>query len=162
VRRITLWALATVCGVVLLFSYRTSLGGSNSQSGSSGQQGDPGAAVTGAGSGGTASNSATSGTTSGSGGGKDGTFTGKAISTRHGIVQVKAVISGGKLTDVVVLQKPNNNHEDQQINNYALPILRQSALKSQSANVDMISGATVTSQGYKQSLQSALDQANFK
>jgi uncharacterized protein with FMN-binding domain len=69
--------------------------------------------------------------------------------------------SGGKLTDVSVLQSPNGNPRDQQINAYALPILVQSTLDAQSADIDMVSGATVTSDGYRQSLQGALDKAGL-
>jgi uncharacterized protein with FMN-binding domain len=58
-----------------------------------------------------------------------------------------------------VLQYPNGNHRDQEINDYALPILIDETTKAQSAQIDMVSGATVTSDGYIRSLQSALDQA---
>ena len=68
---------------------------------------------------------------------------------------------GGKITDVSVLQYPNGNPRDQEINDYALPILIQETLDAQSAKIDMVSGATVTSAGYLQSLQSALDQAGL-
>ena len=71
-------------------------------------------------------------------------------------------ISNNKIVDVTVLQKPNGNNRDVEINNYALPILRKSVLSTQSANIDTVSGATVTSDGYVSSLQSALDAANFK
>lgn len=68
-------------------------------------------------------------------------------------------MQSGKITDVAVLQYPNGNHRDVEINNYALPILIQETKNAQSAQIDMVSGATVTSDGYVQSLQSALDQA---
>ena len=70
-------------------------------------------------------------------------------------------VSGGKLTDVSVLQSPNGNPRDQQINAYALPILVQETLDAHSADIDMVSGATVTSDGYRQSLQGALDEAGL-
>ena len=60
-----------------------------------------------------------------------------------------------------MLQYPTGNGTDQQINSYALPILIQETMDAQSANIDMVSGATVTSDGYLQSLQSALDQAGL-
>jgi uncharacterized protein with FMN-binding domain len=60
-----------------------------------------------------------------------------------------------------VLQYPNGNGKDAEINSYALPILTQETTSAQSASIDMVSGATVTSTGYIQSLQSALDQANL-
>jgi uncharacterized protein with FMN-binding domain len=62
---------------------------------------------------------------------------------------------------VSVLQSPNGNPRDQEINAYALPILVQESLDAQSANIDMVSGATVTSDGYLQSLQGALDKAGL-
>jgi len=74
---------------------------------------------------------------------------------------VELTVAGSKVTDVSVLQYPNGNGRDQEINSYALPLLIQETLDAQSANIDMISGATVTSDGYVQSLQSALDQANL-
>ena len=58
------------------------------------------------------------------------------------------------------LQYPAATREDQ-INAYALPILIQETIDAQSAQIDMVSGATVTSTGYVQSLQSALDQAGL-
>ena len=70
-------------------------------------------------------------------------------------------MSSGKITKVAVVQYPNGNGKDQEINSYALPILIQETVDSQDANIDMVSGATVTSDGYLQSLQSALDQAGL-
>lgn len=76
-------------------------------------------------------------------------------------MQVELVIENGSITNVTMLQYPNGNGRDIEINNYALPILIQQTVESQGQQVDMISGATVTSVGYLQSLQSALDQANL-
>ena len=92
---------------------------------------------------------------------KNGTYTGTAADTQFGPVQVRATVSGGKLTDVTVLQVPDNGRYEAQIVSIALPILRSEALSKQSANIDIVSGATFTSQGYSQSLQSALDQAGL-
>lgn len=89
------------------------------------------------------------------------TVTGPAVGTQWGPVQVQISVSGGRIADVQVLQYPNNNPRDQQINGYALPILVDQTLEVQSADVDMVSGATVTSQGYRQSLQAALDEAGL-
>jgi uncharacterized protein with FMN-binding domain len=111
-----------------------------------------------------------SGSTSGSGSGttsvtsgtaKDGSFTGTAIDTRFGPMQVEVVISGGKITDVKVLQATNREGRSVEISNRADPMLRSEVLQAQSANVSTIGGATYTSDGYLQSLQSALDQAGF-
>lgn len=86
------------------------------------------------------------------------TVTGDAASTPYGPVQVKVTSSGGQIVDVEVVQAPWSNAQDQQINGYALPILVQETLDAQTANIDMVSGATYTSNGYVTSLQSALDQ----
>jgi len=83
------------------------------------------------------------------------------VQTRWGPVQVQITISGGQITAVDVLQYPQGNGKDQQINAYALPILVQDTISAQSADIDMVSGATVTSEGYLQSLQSALDEAGI-
>ena len=76
-------------------------------------------------------------------------------------VQVELTVSGGKITKVSVLQYPSGNPKDEEINDYALPILVQETTDQQSAGIDMVSGATVTSTGYIQSLQSAIDQAGL-
>jgi uncharacterized protein with FMN-binding domain len=70
-------------------------------------------------------------------------------------------VRGGTITKVTVLQYPSGNPKDTEINDYALPILTQETTSSQSASIDMVSGATVTSTGYIQSLQSAIDQAHL-
>jgi len=132
----------------------------------------PSTTGTGTTSGGSASNSGTSGTSGGtssgstgtsgsSGPAKDGTFTGATEQTPFGPMQVAAVISGGKITDVKVLQKTNQGGRSVQISNQADPMLRSEVLQAQSANVSTIGGATYTSEGYLMSLQAALDQAGF-
>ncbi|MGN6088993.1 MAG: FMN-binding protein [Actinomycetales bacterium] len=85
------------------------------------------------------------------------TVTGNAIDTRYGPVQVQLTMTAGSITAVRVLQYPAHDGRDIQINNYALPVLIQETTQAQSANIDMVSGATFTSDGYIQSLQSALD-----
>jgi uncharacterized protein with FMN-binding domain len=70
-------------------------------------------------------------------------------------------LKNGKITDVAVIQYPNGNGRDQEINATALPILVQETISAQSAQIDMVSGATITSGGYLTSLQSALDQAGL-
>ncbi|MFN8184240.1 MAG: FMN-binding protein [Candidatus Nanopelagicales bacterium] len=87
--------------------------------------------------------------------------TGPAVQTQWGPVQVQITVSGTQISDVEVLQYPNNNPRDQQINDYALPILVDQTIEAQSADIDMVSGATVTSSGYLQSLQAALDEAGL-
>jgi uncharacterized protein with FMN-binding domain len=152
-RRITLWLFSTVAALVLLFSYRTSLEGASASSAPA-----VASAPLGGGSGGESDDGGSSG--SGSSGGK--TYTGSVAQTRWGPVQVSITVSGGKITDVGVPPYPSNNGRDVEINSYALPILRQETLQKQSADIDAVSGATVTSDGYKESLQSALDAANLK
>jgi len=76
-------------------------------------------------------------------------------------VQVELTVENGVITAVDVVQYPQENHEDVEINSYAIPVLVQETLDQQSADIDMVSGATVTSEGYLQSLQSALDQAGL-
>lgn len=79
---------------------------------------------------------------------------GPAVNTSEGIVQVQVTFQGKKITDVKALRAPNSNPT-----RMALPLLRESALKAQSADIDTVSGATATSEGYKQSLQAAIDGA---
>jgi uncharacterized protein with FMN-binding domain len=76
-------------------------------------------------------------------------------------VQVQLTVSAGKITAVEVVEYPNSNGKDQQINAQALPMLVKETLSAQSAKIDMVSGATYTSDGYITSLQSALDKAGL-
>ena len=85
------------------------------------------------------------------------TVTGDSTDTQWGPVQVQLTLVSGKITAVSVVQYPNGNGKDQEINAYALPVLVQETISAQSAKIDMVSGATVTSGGYIGSLQSALD-----
>ncbi len=88
-------------------------------------------------------------------------YVGDPIGTRYGNVQVQILVANGKITSASVLQVPNRDRKDVQINNRAVPILNQQVVSAQSADIDMVSGATVTSMAYIQSLQSALDQAHL-
>ena len=90
-----------------------------------------------------------------------GTFTGDAVMTRWGVVQVEITVENGKITKSEAIEYPTENHRDQEINAYAVPVLDDEAVQAQSASIDAVSGATVTSDGYVQSLQSAIDQANL-
>lgn len=87
------------------------------------------------------------------------TVTGDAAPTRYGPVQVAVTFSGQKITRIQVLEYPTETGRDQEINSYAIPQLNQQAMSAQSANIDGVSGATYTSEGYQQSLQSAIDKA---
>ena len=77
----------------------------------------------------------------------------------YGYIQVKAVITGGKLSDIEFLQYPNDNHTSLRINEQALPILKSEALDSQGKQIDLVSGASDTSPAFIRSLANALSQA---
>lgn len=170
-RRITYWALSTISAVALLFSYSTSTSGPQTAASAALRSGTVfSSSLT------TPTPAKTSGsdqTAAGTGGGTKKTtattkvrsvarkVTGSVASTQWGPVEVQLTITSGSITNVSVLQYPNGNGRDYQINSYALPILTQETLRAQSASIDMVSGATVTSGGYLESLQSALDKANL-
>lgn len=90
---------------------------------------------------------------------KDGSYTGKSSDAFYGYVQVRATIAGGKLTDITILDYPQDRDNSVAINNSALPQLKQEAIQTQTAQVDGISGATDTSQAFVESLGDALAQA---
>ncbi|HZQ29614.1 MAG TPA: FMN-binding protein [Patescibacteria group bacterium] len=90
---------------------------------------------------------------------KNGTYVGDVTDAFYGFVQVQAIIQGGKITDVAFLQYPNDRNTSIEINSQAMPYLKSEAIQAQSANVDIISGATATSDAFRQSLQSALNKA---
>ncbi|MEU9266115.1 FMN-binding protein [Streptomyces sp. NPDC048251] len=156
-RRIVLASAATVSGMVLLLSLKphttpavAGLASSPAPSSSSGA------------SSGTAGSDGTTGSDGSSGSAATGTrsLTGDSVQTRWGPVQVRVTLKDGKLTDVTAVTYPQENPRDQQINAYAIPQLTREALTAQSADIDTVSGATYTSDGYRQSLQSALDSAS--
>ena len=90
---------------------------------------------------------------------KDGSYTGKSSDAFYGYVQVRAIITGGRLSDVTILNYPQDRDNSVEINNAALPRLKQEAIQIQSAQVDGVSGATDTSQAFEESLADALTQA---
>jgi uncharacterized protein with FMN-binding domain len=90
---------------------------------------------------------------------KDGTYTGDPADAFYGNIQVQATISSGKITNVQFIQAPNDRGTSIEINSQADPVLAREAIQAQGANVDIVSGATDSSQAFVQSLQSALDQA---
>jgi uncharacterized protein with FMN-binding domain len=139
--RVLSWLLGTAAAVALLFGYSTSTAGPMAASGDTVVAAAPAAD--------TAAAAAA------------GTVTGSVAQTRWGPVQVQLTVAAGRITDVTVLQSPDGNGRDREINDDALPELVQETLSAQSADIDMVSGATVTSDGYLQSLQSALDQAGL-
>ena len=88
-------------------------------------------------------------------------YTGAAVDTQWGVVQVRITVQGGRITASDAVQYPQNNGRDLEINSYAVPALNTEVVQANSAQIDAISGATVTSDGYIQSLQSAVDQAHL-
>lgn len=170
-RRIALWFASTVAVLMLLAGYHTSFAGplavtSTTSVYSTGVLADPaasGSSTAPAAGGGTASGTSGSGSTGGSTGGAAAstTVTGDTVQTRWGPVQVEVGVAGSQITGVSVLQYPDDNPQDVQINDYALPILVDATMTAQGADIDMVSGATYTSAGYQQSLQSALDRAGL-
>ena len=151
-KRIVLWFMSTLTVVTLLCGYHTSTS-SQMAGGTTSVLAAPHGTTSGT----------TSGTTTGGGAAATSplTVTGDSTDTRWGPVQVRITVDGSTITDVDVIDYPSGNGRDQQINSRALPVLVQETLDAQSANIDMVSGATVTSEGYLGSLQSALDQAGL-
>jgi uncharacterized protein with FMN-binding domain len=143
-RRFALGLAATVTLLVLTLSFKTSAGAGH------------GAALAPAHAPATPANK----TPSSAGGTK--TVTGAVANTPYGPVQVRVTIVNGRIAHILAIQTPSDAQRSQQIANYAVPILRNEAVKAQSAHIDAVSGATYTSEGYAQSLQSALDSAGFR
>jgi uncharacterized protein with FMN-binding domain len=85
---------------------------------------------------------------------------GQTIDTQYGPVQLEVTFVGRRIVKITPLQLPSGQSRDDEINSYAIPVLDQEALQAQSAHIDTVSGATYTSGGYAQSLQSALDRAS--
>ncbi|GAA0571759.1 FMN-binding protein [Paractinoplanes ferrugineus] len=151
-RRITLLIVSTLAALVLLFSYRTSTGGT--LPGATSAAAAPGVVPD-------VSSAPPSGSPSRRPAPRTTTVNGTVAQTRWGPVQIQARIVGKKIIDVRALQRPTGNSHDDQVNAYALPVLRQQVLQAQSARIDGVSGATVTSDGYRESLQAALDAAHL-
>ena len=93
---------------------------------------------------------------------KSGTFLGSAYMTRYGAVQVSVTVKSGKITKVTVPVYPTQSFRDQQINSQAIPLLEQEVMVAQSSNINNISGASFTAQGFYMSLVSALGKAGLK
>jgi uncharacterized protein with FMN-binding domain len=81
--------------------------------------------------------------------------------TQWGVVQVRISVRDGRIVASDAIRHPDSSNRDKEINAYAVPKLNSRTLQAQSADIDVVSGATVTSNGYIESLQSALDQANL-
>ena len=166
-KRVLLSITATIVGIVALLSYKTHAPVATAASGlpSAGLPGKlvassaPPAPVTATGS--ASVRAATSPSVAPSTSASSASFTGAAVTTPYGIVQVKVTVVGKKITKVAFAQLTAFDGRSQRINSGAAPILLQETLQAQSAQIDSVSGASYTSQGYDQSLQSALDQAGI-
>ena len=143
-KRVLLAVVSTVASLVMLLSFKT-------HSPSAGAT--PPAAISTTGTSGSARSAA------GSSGTK--TYTGDAAMTQYGPVQVQVTVQNGAVTDVAATTYPMSTPVDAQINSYAIPQLNSEAASAGSANIDMVSGATYTSEGYLSSLQSALNKAGL-
>ncbi|WP_329370243.1 FMN-binding protein [Streptomyces sp. NBC_01483] len=152
-RRVMLAAATTVTGFVLLLSLKPHTPPTVAQASSSAGQSPSQSQASQA-----PSRTPSPGSTKSAG---TKTVTGDTVQTRWGPVQVRITLKNGKITDVTAVSYPSDNPRDQEINSYALPQLRREALAAQSAQIDSVSGASYTSDGYKQSLQSALDSAGL-
>lgn len=170
-KRITFALMSTLTTLVLLFGYRTSTSstattsssvaiGASAPGSSTSASTSTGNTVSSAGSSATSTSTSSSPAPSATSAATK-TVTGTAADTRYGPVQVQLTVQSGKITNVSVIQYPNGDGRDQEINASALPVLINETLQAQSAKIDMVSGATYTSNGYLTSLQSALDQAGI-
>lgn len=180
IQRAALAASALVLAVVLLFNFHgpeqapiVALANDPGGVASNGGTGTGAGVGTGSGTGtGTGTGSSSSGGAAGSsaggsgtgasttGGSGSGTFQGQDISMPYGDVQVQITVKNGKITDIQPLIMPVGGHSGR-IADYAAPILRSEALQAQSSNINIVSGATYTSEAYAMSLQSALDAAHI-
>ncbi len=126
--------------------------GSNGGSGSSGSGPCGPPRVCGSQAGGTGGSSASSGSST------TKTYTGPVVENPYGPVQVEVAEKGGKIVDVKALQLPTEHARSQEISEQVAPMLRTEALQAQSAEINVVSGATYTSEGFASSLQAALRQ----
>ncbi|MEU1786568.1 FMN-binding protein [Streptomyces sparsogenes] len=158
-RRIVLGTAATVSGVVLLLALKqpgsepvaaAGPGSPAGQASATAPVAPPAAGGRGGDGGG-----------GGGGGGGGRTVTGDAARTQYGPVQVSVTVSGGRITAATAVKTPDSGPRSEQIAASAVPKLNQAALTAQSAKIDTVSGATYTSEGYRKSLQSALDKAGL-
>ena len=148
---------AVAADAVLMFfspsaSVSTASGGNTSST--RGGNGNGGSGSTGGGNGGSGSTGDQT-----SGGYADGTYTGRAISTQHGNVQLSVTISSGRISSIEAVAYPNREPRSEMISQQAIPMLTDQAISAQSADIQMVAGATDTSSGFIGSLQDALNQA---
>jgi uncharacterized protein with FMN-binding domain len=143
----------------------TTTNSSTSAAGTGGAASAPGSGSSGtsgtSGSSGSSGSSGTSGSGTSGSAATAGTYKGSVVQTRFGAVQVQITVSAGKISEVTALQLTDDDRKSIQISNRAAPLLRTEVLSAQSASIKTISGATVTSNAYLSSLQSAIDAANL-
>lgn len=152
-KRVVLAIVSTVTGLVMLLSFKTHAVATSSASAAVVA---PSPAATAAPSP-SSSPSTSSSSTKSAASTTTKTVTGDSVDTRWGPVQVRITVTNGTITAAQAIVYPENNPRDEEINAYAVPQLNSEAVGSTSASIDMVSGATYTSQGYISSLQSALD-----
>lgn len=157
------WQTGTQAGGVSTVATSTTATGTTGATGTgSFGTGSSGTGTTGStGSSGTSGSSSSSSSSGASNSSASGTYKGNAVQTRFGPVQVQITVANGKITDVTALQLTNTDGKSIQISNRAAPLLRSKVLAAQSANVQTVSGATITSDAYLTSLQAAIDAANL-
>jgi uncharacterized protein with FMN-binding domain len=157
-RRIILAICATAVGLVLLLSFKSHTQSAVPGSSPAAALGTPtpGTAPAGTGSG-TAAPGASAGGSGDGSAAKGTTVTGAAWPTVYGPVRVRITVSGGKITAATATEYPTETPRDSQINAFAIPQLNSETVAAGSAQIDTVSGATYTSQGYIGSLQNALD-----
>ena len=160
-RRVILAICATAVGLVLLLSFKShtqsGIGSSPAAALGTPAPGTGGSTATTAPSASASAAKAKSTSAASTGSSTTKTVTGAAWPTIYGPVQVRVTVKDGKVTAVTATEYPEETPRDSQINSYAIPQLNSEALAAGSANIDSVSGATYTSQGYLGSLQSALD-----
>ncbi|MGX5183680.1 FMN-binding protein [Streptomyces avermitilis] len=144
IRRVMLATAATVSGIVLLLSLKPAS--------------DPASASAAGGAAPQQTAAAQESAQGGAAAAQSGTVTGDVVKTQYGPVQVRLTMSGGKISKAEAVQAPSGGTSSQKTE-LAVPRLNQEAVAAGSADIDAVSGATYTSDGYKQSLQSALDKA---
>ena len=105
------------------------------------------------------SDSSDSSSSTGTGAFTDGTYTGSTVTTRHGDIQVQVEFSGGKITTVTAVKYPDGDQRSSSISQQIIPQLVSEAVSAQSSDITMVSGATITSEGFINSLQDAINQA---
>ena len=166
--RVVAVLLATVGGLAVLFTFKTTptaakhvtLAPIGKQPAATAPPNNSGSGASSGSSPTTATPGVTSPPTTAAPSGASKTYDGQVFENQYGPVQVRVVMQGGKITDIQALQMPVDRMRSAEISQYAEPYLRQEALQAQSAQIDIVSGATFTSENYAQSLQSALDQAH--